>query len=106
MSSPTRTRKPLQPVSGVCRWLVQPIPVRDYFVGVLRINETEYTATIQPGQGVRLTKPDGEQYHIDLTNGSCDCPDHQYRGRQCKHSKAVMAALAVVAAVVTLAVVA
>ena len=32
-------------------------------------------------------------YTVDLSTGECDCPDHQFRGRECKHHKAAVAAL-------------
>jgi hypothetical protein len=71
-------------------------------VGVLRIEPAggvaeEYTVTATRNpmgdvSGVRLTKPDLTQYHVDLEQHSCDCPDCQYRSRECKHHKAVVAA--------------
>jgi len=27
----------------------------------------------------------GSTYHVDLTAGTCDCADHQYRAAYCKH---------------------
>jgi len=30
----------------------------------------------------------GRTYHVDLTAGTCDCADHQYRGAYCKHLQA------------------
>lgn len=34
---------------------------------------------------------EGEEgvYHVDAEEGTCDCPDHLYRGRRCKHIRAV-----------------
>jgi hypothetical protein len=43
--------------------------------------------------GVRLTKPDDTQYHVDLLHGECDCPDRQFRKRACKHLLGTRAAL-------------
>jgi hypothetical protein len=82
-----------------------PLPIADFESGILSITTTsakgkpvteEYVVTLPADRsGARLTKPDGTQYHVDLVNGgSCDCPDHAYRGRQCKHHKAVVAAAA------------
>jgi len=96
MSSVTKTRKPVQPVRGVCRWVILPIPVRDFESGVLAINGTEYVVTLPADRsGARLTKPGGEQYHVDLDGRRCDCPDAVYRPREggCKHFKAVAAAV-------------
>jgi hypothetical protein len=42
--------------------------------------------------GVRLRKPDGTVYHVDLLKSECDCPDCQYRKRACKHFLACAAA--------------
>ena len=28
-------------------------------------------------------------YHVDAEEGTCDCPDHAYRGERCKHIRAV-----------------
>jgi hypothetical protein len=59
----------------------------------------EYVVTLPADRsGARLTKPDGTQYHVDLATGHCDCPDHEYRGRQCKHHKAIVAAVSVLPA--------
>jgi hypothetical protein len=99
-----RVRKIHPPVHGIAYWLVKPyVAAKGVEVGILEIRAsngypTEYTATIcrtHAGgvSGVRLTKPDRTMYHVDLETHSCDCPDHQYRGRECKHHKAVVAAL-------------
>jgi hypothetical protein len=58
----------------------------------------EYTLTLgrTPGgaiSGVRLTKSDRTQYHVDLEKAECDCPDAQYRKRACKHFNGCTAAL-------------
>jgi len=31
----------------------------------------------------------GSQYHVDVDAGTCDCPDHEYRGVRCKHLRRV-----------------
>ena len=48
------------------------------------------------GEGFRLTKPDGENYHVhldDASGHSCDCWSHIRWGhrRPCKHVAAVLA---------------
>jgi hypothetical protein len=90
--------RPARPVAGVCRW-VFPLSQRD--TGVLRINDAEYFVTVHrneagQAQGYRLEKPDGTAYDIDTTGRDwlCDCPDATYRQRECKHAKALRAALA------------
>lgn len=42
-----------------------------------------------------VTKPDGTVYAAVLSGaaGFCSCPDSMYRGRECKHQKAVRAEL-------------
>jgi hypothetical protein len=47
--------------------------------------------------GYGLAKDDDEIHSIDVTAGFgwvCDCGDCQYRNRECKHIRAVRAALA------------
>ena len=31
----------------------------------------------------------GKQYLVDVRAGTCECPDHQYRERRCKHLRRV-----------------
>lgn len=31
----------------------------------------------------------GREYLVDAYEGACECPDHQYRNRQCKHLRRV-----------------
>jgi hypothetical protein len=57
---------------------------------VLLINGRPYGVITFEG-GYRLVKPD---YDIDSGAWSCTCPDATYRQRQCKHAKALRAALA------------
>jgi hypothetical protein len=92
---PTRKAKP---VSGTCKWV---LPIGETGTGVLAINGTDYTVTSLQNQdrvtGYRLQKLSGTVYDIDASREQwgCDCPDATYRERQCKHVKALQAALAV-----------
>lgn len=93
----TATRKPPKPVHGVCRW-VDPLGPDDSSA-VLAINGTEYTLHVNEDErtsvvlGYTLVKGDGSSYDIDAETWECSCPDCTFRGRQCKHSKAVQAAM-------------
>lgn len=31
----------------------------------------------------------GSEYLVDIREGACECPDHEYRGRRCKHIRRV-----------------
>ena len=31
----------------------------------------------------------GSEYLVDARSGACKCPDHEYRGRRCKHLRRV-----------------
>jgi len=31
----------------------------------------------------------GSEYLVDARGGACECPDHEYRGRRCKHLRRV-----------------
>lgn len=31
----------------------------------------------------------GSEYLVDARSGACECPDHEYRGRRCKHLRRV-----------------
>jgi hypothetical protein len=105
-----RTRQPLQPAAGTCRWLRRPIwpceLLANGLPGLLRIRETVYGVlpladlpATGPAvtRGYRLSKDDGTTYDVSLEgHGSCDCPDGTYRGERpggCKHQKALRAAL-------------
>jgi hypothetical protein len=85
-----------RPVAGICRWV---LPIGEVGTGVLEINGTSYTVTVLRGPsgvvGYRLGKDDGKTYDIDATGETwkCDCPDATYRERECKHVKALRAAL-------------
>jgi hypothetical protein len=90
-----------KPVAGFCKWVV---PIGEASgVGVLDINGTVYTVSVLNlyGQltGYRLEKLDGPTYDLDATAEPwrCDCPDATYRNRECKHVKALRAALAAAA---------
>lgn len=41
----------------------------------------KHTATVQAGEN--------KIYTIEIQKQTCDCPDHQYRGKKCKHIRAV-----------------
>lgn len=84
-----------KPVKGTCRWLVR-IGDGDDKSGLLLINGQRYAVLVLPG-GYRLIKPDGTAYDLEPAGESfrCDCPDAVYRERECKHAKALCAALAV-----------
>jgi hypothetical protein len=90
-----------KPVAGFCKWVVPIGPVSH--TGVLEINRTVYTVTVLylDGRtaGYQLEKLGGPVYDIDATapEWRCDCPDAIYRERECKHVRAVRAALAAAA---------
>jgi hypothetical protein len=87
-----------KPVAGTCRWI---LPIGETGTGVLEINGTAYEVTVFKEEGgvagYRLQKFNGPAYDIDarLDQWTCDCPDATYRERECKHVKALRAALAV-----------
>jgi hypothetical protein len=104
----TKTRKPIQPVHGSCRWLGGIPTAVDLDAGeaLLRIVTDKGVEALyfverlsDAGKvvGYTLTKKDGESYDVDATFGGgvlvCQCPDATYRDRQCKHSKALVAGL-------------
>jgi hypothetical protein len=90
-----------KPVRREWQWVVSIGKVSG--VGVLDINGAVYTVTLLHLDGrviaYRLEKLDGATYDIDATGPqwTCDCPDATYRQRECKHLRAVRAALAAVA---------
>lgn len=101
-----RQEKPPQAVSPDWRWHELPIypcaalPVGS--PGVLEIAGQLYTVIVYGDRGtaraVRLVKPDGATYDIDLAAKypSCDCPDGIYRPHRpggCKHLVAIREAL-------------
>lgn len=83
--------KPAKPVKGTCRWIRR---IGHADGAALEINGTAYDVIPFDG-GFRLVKSDGTAYDIDAESWQCDCPDATYRGRECKHAKALRAALAV-----------
>jgi hypothetical protein len=94
----TRTRKPLKPVTVTCRWLPDEVTGQPR----LEINGRAYELVELAG-GFRLFSWDGpgseiKVYDICTTEPwgwTCDCPDCTYRQRECKHLRALKAALAV-----------
>jgi hypothetical protein len=92
MANPSPARKPVKP-SGSCRWLRR---IDDTKTGLLEINGQLYGVVAVDG-GYQLVKPDGTVYDVDGTTWSCTCPDATWRQRECKHAKALRAALAAAA---------
>lgn len=90
MATVPKSSKPVKPASW--RW-VRRIGEVDPDVGVLEINGTLYGIYAHQG-GFRLVKGDGTAYDVSGETWQCDCPDAVFRGRQCKHSLALKAALA------------
>lgn len=42
------------------------------------------------GGGIyEVSTPSGHEYTVDLEEGRCTCPDHQFRGVRCKHLRRV-----------------
>lgn len=85
--------------ANYCRWLVKP---QGNHAGTLEINGTTYDLLPVLSQGGRiigynLHKWDeaGTVYHVDtdFPRWECSCPDAKYRRRECKHAKALRAAL-------------
>jgi hypothetical protein len=102
MATVTRSRKPVKPVCGTCRWLrrLGDNPV-DPKSGALEINGKPYGVMLLEEEGnpagYRLVKPDGTAYDIDAQWWVCTCPDAVWRARMCKHALALRAALAALA---------
>jgi hypothetical protein len=111
----TRTRKPARETHGTCRL----IPACHLPLSAA-LDAGEAMLSIIPEHGeptnytvLRLSDPDGRPvgfrltrlaafivdrklYDIDVTPGygwQCDCPDAQFRSRECKHVHALRAAL-------------
>jgi hypothetical protein len=106
-----RKRKPLQPVTGRCRWIVQPGIAPCPHPGVIEItvvrpsDGTEVTEAYAVHEnrddgrlaGYQLKKADGTKYDLPADFSSCDCADGTYspdRPGGCKHRKALPNALA------------
>lgn len=50
---------------------------REHVAGVVEVSPGEYA--------VPASTADGTVYTVRPAGGSCDCPDHRYRGISCKH---------------------
>jgi hypothetical protein len=97
-----RARK-LKPVSGTARWIAKPSgPTLWGRLSITNVNNktTEYDfEAIREGEkivGFGLVKDDDEIYDIEITRygWQCNCPDACWSDRECKHVKAIRAALA------------
>jgi hypothetical protein len=97
-------------VHGRARWIMQPVTLSEGWQGLLRItsytHRGENTKTYlvekirdEKGRlaGYRLTQDSGECYDIDLEfnwpGATCECADHCYRARACRHIRGLWAAL-------------
>lgn|SRR5574338_496988 len=98
-------------VHGRARWIMKPVTLPDSgWQGWLRItsytlrgeNTKDYLVTKilnEKGRlaGYRLTQDSGESYDIDLEfdwqGATCECADHYYRARACRHIRGLWAAL-------------
>jgi hypothetical protein len=88
MATVPNSAKPVKPVSW--RW-VRRIGEGEAEIGLLEINGTLYGVYAVPG-GYRVIKADSTAYDVNGQTWECDCPDATFRGRECKHSKALRAA--------------
>lgn len=97
LSSSQRQVKAARPVTGACRWAVQPT---DTHPGCLVISGVAYLVYENRHDGIllgyRLNKADGTAYDLPADLSGCDCPDATYRERPggCKHRRSLRAALA------------
>ena len=104
-STSPRRKEQVKPVTGRVRWL-RPLILGKTLGRIAITNANNETTEYDIGaftskdgalQGFGLAKNDDEVYSIDATSGFgwvCDCADCQFRNRECKHIKAVRAALA------------
>ena len=104
-STSPRRQEQVKPVTGSVRWL-RPLILGKTLGRIAITNANHETTEYDLGaftdkdgaiQGFGLAKDDDEVYAIDTTAGFgwvCDCADCQFRNRECKHIKAVRAALA------------
>jgi hypothetical protein len=106
MIKPTRRVNPSEPAKVThYACIVRPICPCEMFrqgrTGCVEVNAETYLVTYNaelPRQGepivygYRFTKADGTRY--DVTATSCECGDHTFRQRQCKHISAVRRMLA------------
>jgi hypothetical protein len=106
MSTLQKTRKPVKPATGKCKWIRRP---DGYNAGILEINGSSYTVeqlldSNIDHAGYRLTNQlKAKVYDIDTTQAPwvCDCPDYEYNRaaatdaetRECKHCRGLRAAL-------------
>lgn len=100
----TRRGEQVKPVAGKVRWL-RPLIVGKTLGRLAITNASGLTTEYDIGAhldgerivGFGLAKDDDEVYAIDASQSygwTCDCGDCQFRARECKHIKAVRAALA------------
>lgn len=105
----TITTRTAKPVTGVCRWVLGNETARRQidldlpaalFIARDGGERTMYYVTRIYDQndhlpcGWRLEKEDGSDVHLIAGDfGSCTCRDSVYRNRECKHIKALRAAL-------------
>ena len=104
-STTPRRKEQAKPVTGSVRWL-HPLIIGKQLGRISITNANNQTTDYDLGaftdkdgviQGFGLAKDDDEVYAIDTANSFgwvCDCADCQFRNRECKHIKAVRAALA------------
>ena len=104
-STSPRRKEQVKPVAGKVRWL-RPLILGKSLGRIAITNANNETTEYDLGaftdkngaiQGFGLAKDDDEVYSIDTTTGVgwvCACADCQFRNRECKHIKAVRAALA------------
>ena len=104
-STTLRRKEQVKPVTGSVRWL-RPLVLGKTLGRIAITNASDETTEYDIGaftdndgalQGFVLAKDDDDVYSIDTTAGFgwvCDCADCQFRNRECKHIKAVRAALA------------
>jgi hypothetical protein len=100
---PAKTMPAPQPfVELLCHWLNPCTLLPNGREGFVTIDSTAYMLgpIVVKGEvrGYRLTKSDGTNYDLPATLDSCECPDHAYRRRKCKHLYAVEMVLADLAA--------
>ncbi len=99
MTTATKSCPRVKPVSGTCRW-IRRLGDGDTKSGLLEINGTPYAIITLEFQGqttgYRILKAGGTTYDVDTEWWTCTCPDSTYRQRECKHAKALRAALAAV----------
>ena len=62
--------------------------LEDFAARTRRARE-EVEQVVQSGALWLVEGSDGAVYHVDADEGTCDCPDHLYRGERCKHIRAV-----------------